>query len=146
MADINISKHIPDLPNIRERMEQIWRAVTQPPLGAVSQEGVWHPIVDIYERSDAIVVEVELPGMKGRTMNVSIDDNHLILEGSRPLSENFQEGDLFYRERPVGEFHRIIHLSETVDADGAAAKYEDGVLTVTMPKTAQAKGKKIEIT
>jgi len=46
----------------------------------------------------------------------------------------------------VGEFHRIIHLSETVDADGAAAKYEDGVLTVTMPKTERAKGKKIEIT
>ena len=146
MTDINISKHMPDLPNIRERMEQIWRAVTEPHLGTVSQEGVWHPLVDIYERADAIIVEVELPAMKGRTMNVAIDDNHLIIEGSRPLSENFQEGDVFYRERPMGEFHRIIHLSETVDPDGAAAKYEDGVLTVTMPKTAHTKGKKIEIT
>ena len=45
----------------------------------------------------------------------------------------------------MGEFHCVIHLSETVDPDGAV-EYEDGVLTVTMPKTAQPKGKKIEIT
>ncbi len=146
MADIHIGRHIPDLPNIRERMEQIWRAVTQSQPGPVSQEGVWHPIVDIYEREDAIVVEVELPGMKGQTMNVAIDDNHLIIEGSRAQSENFQEGDLFYRERALGEFHRVIHLSENVEAEGAEAKYEDGVLTVTMPKAARPQVKKIEIT
>jgi HSP20 family protein len=146
MADIHIGKHIPDLPNIRDRMEQIWRAVTQPHTGPLTREGVWHPILDIYEREDAIVVEVELPGMKGQTMNVAIDDNHLIIEGSRAQSESFKEGDLSYRERPVGEFHRIIHLSENVDADGAEAKYEDGILTVTMPRSARGKGKKIEIT
>jgi len=146
MADIDISRHGPDAPRVRERMEQIWRALSQPHLGGVSQEGIWHPLVDIYVREDAILVEVELPGMKGQEMNVTIDDNHLIIEGSRTASENFQQGDLYYRERPIGEFHRVIHLSENVDAEATTASYEDGVLTVTMPKAVREKGRKIEIT
>jgi HSP20 family protein len=145
MADIHIGRHVPELPHIRERMEQIWRAVTQPQMGPVTQEGLWHPLVDIYEREDAILVEVELPGMKGQSLDVSIEDDHLVIEGSRAESANFQEGDLFYRERPVGQFHRVIHLSEGVDAEATEAKYEDGVLTVKMPRAARAKGRKIEI-
>ncbi len=136
----------PDLPNLPRRMEQMFRSLLAPAAGAISQEGVWHPPVDVYETQQALVVKVDLPGMKGQAVDVSIEDNHLFIEGERSGDAEPDPESLFYSERAKGAFHRIIHLPENVDAESTEAKYEDGVLTVTMPKAGREGGRRIEIT
>lgn len=130
---------------MQNRMRRLLGALAGDELGTVSEEGVWHPPVNVYNRPDSLVVEVDLPGMKGQDVEVSIEENHLYIEGSRAPSEQFAEEALYYTERPTGRFHRIVHLPENVDADGTEAHYEDGVLNVVMPKSTREGGRRIEI-
>ena len=107
--------------------------------------GTWLPAVDIVERDGAIVVRAEVPGMKAEDVEVSVQNNTLTLRGEK--KEDFQEqGKTTYRtERRYGAFHREILLPSGVDAEKVKATYSDGVLTVTLPKVAAAKTRKIEV-
>ncbi len=141
MADVPIAAGAPDMEG---RLDQLRRWLAGPPFWT-TREGLWHPAVDIHERDGEIVVEVEIPGMKGEQIDVSIERRHLLVEGSRPASSVAEEGEARYRERPVGRFHRVVHLPGPVDADAASATYEDGVLTVVLPLAAGGEGRRIEI-
>jgi HSP20 family protein len=126
-------------------MNRMWRSLMGHPFYGSPREGLWHPTVDVYERDQEIVVQVELPGMKGCRMDVSLEEDHLIIEGTRPACEDFGEEEAFYCERPTGDFHRIIHLPDSVDEAGTVARYDDGVLTVTLPKSGREKARRIDI-
>ncbi len=146
MAKIPVRDARPDEPSLEERMGEMWRRMMGGPVLPVSREGLWHPAVDIYDCDDRIVVQLDLPGMEGRDVSVSLREQHLLVEGSRPPSEVAEGAEPYYRERAVGDFHRIIHLPVDVDADATGARYEDGVLTVTMPKKKREGVRKIVIT
>ena len=146
MAEQRLSRSAPDLPDAAERINRIWRSLAGHPLLASTQEGVWHPVIDIYDAKDAIVVQVELPGMKGQKMDVSLEKDHLVIAGRREPTQEYGEQDAYYSERPVGDFHRVIHLAFGVDEKGVLARYDDGVLTVTLPKASREGARKIEIT
>ena len=128
-----------------ERMRQLWRSVMGYPVAAMTHEGVWHPPVDVYETDEAVVVEIELPGMKGQKMDVSIDGDHLIVEGVRGRTGEGVESEPYYAERAFGKFHRIVHLPAHVDPERTSASYNDGVLTVTSPKLEKDKAWKIKV-
>ncbi|MFO8007355.1 MAG: Hsp20/alpha crystallin family protein [Candidatus Brocadiia bacterium] len=130
--------------DVEERLDELRRWFAGTPFPSTT-EGLWHPAVDIHEREGDIVVEVEIPGMKGEQIDVSIERRHLLVEGSRPPSAVAEAGQARYRERPMGRFHRVIHLSGPVDADAAEATYDDGVLTVVLPRAAQTGGRRIDI-
>jgi len=146
MAERRLSRRAPDLPDAAERINRVWRSLAGHPLFASTQEGVWHPVIDIYDTQDAIVVQVELPGMKGQKMDVSLEKDHLVIAGRREPTQEYGEQDAYYSERPVGEFHRVIHLAFSVDEQGVLARYDDGILTVTLPKASREAARKIEIT
>ncbi|MHC5034750.1 MAG: Hsp20/alpha crystallin family protein [Planctomycetota bacterium] len=145
MAEDRISRRLPDMPTAWERMNEMWRSLMGRPLVGASREGLWHPTVDVYERADDVVVQVELPGMKGQKMDVSLEEDHLIIEGSRPQVAEYAEEDCYYSERPTGSFHRIVHLPASVDEAATVAHYDDGVLTITMPKAERERARRIEI-
>ena len=107
--------------------------------------GTWMPAVDVAERDGAIVVRAEVPGMKAEDIEVSVHDNTLTLRGEK--KEDFQEQDktTYRTERRYGAFHREILLSGDMDADKVHATCHDGVLTITLPKVAAAKSRKIEV-
>jgi HSP20 family protein len=144
MAD-DVRRDDPDMPSLPEKMNQLWRSLTGLPFSGLSREGLWHPTVNVYDRDEEIVVEVELPGMKGEEVNVSLEEDHLFIKGSRPDPAGYEEGQSYYVERPSGDFHRIIHLPCSVDEEATAARYDDGILTVTLPKAARERARKIEI-
>jgi HSP20 family protein len=108
-------------------------------------EMLWHPTMDMYNRKDNIVVELEIPGIKEEDIDISIEQDHLIVKGSRKQSSEHKEGDQFYTERSYGEFHRVIHLPTSVDEDKVTANLKEGLLTVTMPKKKKETGKKIKL-
>ena len=102
------------------------------------------PALNMWERDDALLVELEVPGLKGQQVDVSVVGNQLSIELERP--ETTEEGVTYHRrERPVGSFTRVLRLPGEVDADGVEAELSDGVLTITLPKAEKARARRIEV-
>ena len=108
-------------------------------------EGAWAPRVDIAETNGELKVVAELPGMKRNDVSVRIENNVLTLKGEKKQEEE-KKGTNYYRiERRYGTFTRSFALPNTVDTNKVKAAFKDGVLTITLPKTEEAKGKEVSI-
>lgn len=105
----------------------------------------WEPAVDVYEDRDKISIRAELPGMKQQDIQLAIEGNTLTISGERKREEERKEGDTFRSERFYGRFQRSITLPRPVDTGKINATYKDGVLTVTCPKSEEAKPRQIEV-
>lgn len=105
----------------------------------------WAPAVDLYEDKDTITVRAELPGMKKEDIDINLHDGFLIISGERKQDQKFETADSYRSERFLGRFHRTISLPSEVDSDKITASYNDGVLSVTLPKSEKAKPKQIPI-
>lgn len=104
----------------------------------------WVPLADVYETDDAYVVEVDLPGVKSKDINIEVVGNELAITGE--LKQTERKGLLRRKQRRVGEFEFRIALPREVDADQIEANLADGVLTVRIPKHETAKPRRVEIT
>ena len=103
------------------------------------------PAVDVRETEEAIVLTAELPGIQKEDLEIEVHKNLLTLKGERKLEEK-QEGENYYRlERAHGSFSRNFRLPATVDAATIGAELKDGVLTLTLPKKAEAVPQKINV-
>lgn len=105
----------------------------------------WAPPVDIYENGDNLMLKAELPGINPNDVEVRVEDNTLYLKGERKFENEVKEQNYHRVERSYGTFARTFSLPNSVDADKVAANYQDGVLTLTMPKREEAKPKTIKI-
>ena len=105
----------------------------------------WRPMVDTYEKDDAIIVNAELPGVKKDDISIDVKNNILTISGERKDEEDVNEDNFFRKERFYGKFQRSFTLPENVDPDQVDAAYKDGVLEVKIPKTEESSAKKIEI-
>ena len=105
----------------------------------------WTPTVDVYEEKDKITVRAELPGMKKEDIEVTVVGDSLSISGERKQEQEKREGEIFRSERYLGRFQRTITLPAEVDPNKIQASYKDGVLTVSLAKSEQAKRKQIEI-
>jgi len=108
--------------------------------------GGWNPVVDVYDRKEAFEVKVELPGLKKEDIQINLQDGTLIIGGERKMER--EVGDSTHRrsERRVGRFQRTISLPSYVNAAEVTAQYKDGILTVRLPKTEEAKPRQIDVT
>ena len=114
--------------------------------GEEATNGNWFPRVDIFENGDNLVLEAELPGMNREDFELSFENNALTLKGERKF-ERKSEGDNYHRvERSYGTFARSFTLPPTVTVEGAKAEFNNGVLTVSLPRREETKARKIEIT
>jgi len=97
----------------------------------------WTPAVDLYETAERFVLCMELPGLTRDQIKIELQHETLTVRGDRVV--NCEEGVQFHRvERGHGPFARSFPLPQPVDADGIAAEFRDGVLTVNVPKSAPA--------
>jgi HSP20 family protein len=100
--------------------------------------GSFSPQLDMTENDQEIKVEVELPGMDEKDVELSLARNTLTIKGEK-RTEQEDKGDNYYRmERSYGSFHRSILLPAEIEADKVEAVFNKGVLTVTLPKTKEA--------
>jgi HSP20 family protein len=105
----------------------------------------WTPALDLYEDKDNLIVKAELPGMKREEIDISVHDGTLTLSGERRYEEKNQDSEPYRSERFFGRFHRTLALPKPVQSDKAKANYREGILTVVLPKTEEAKPKQIEV-
>lgn len=129
------------LMRLRDQINQMF----EPEWGLGDFMGGWNPAVDVMEDQDKLTVKAEMPGFKREDMNVSVHENNLILSGERKCEDEQNENGYYRSERFYGKFHRAVPLPFSVDASKVEARYRDGVLTVTLPKSEQAKAKQIEV-
>jgi HSP20 family protein len=105
----------------------------------------WTPALDVYEEKDNFVVKAELPGMKKEDIEVSFQDGSLSIAGERKGETKQEDAETYRAERFFGRFQRTVTLPAAVAADKVRAAYKDGVLTITLPKTEEAKPKHIDV-
>jgi HSP20 family protein len=106
----------------------------------------WVPPVNVEETRDQLVLTAELPGMKHDQVEIELENNVLTIRGSREeRREAGEERRYHVWERRTGSFQRSFSLPRTVRADAITASFQDGILTVTMPKAPEAQGRRIEI-
>ena len=105
------------------------------------------PAVDLVEKAGEFVITAELPGLDEKNVEVKLSNGTLTISGEKRDEREDKEKDYYFSERRYGSFKRAFRLPEGVDTDKIAAAFEKGVLTIRLPKTAEAQKaeKKIEI-
>jgi HSP20 family protein len=97
------------------------------------------PAVDIEEKDNAYEITAELPGMDEKDVEVKLSNGGLLIKGEKKSEKEEKKKNYYLSERSYGSFERYFGLPEDVDADKIVASFKKGVLTVTLPKSAQAK-------
>ena len=106
---------------------------------------VWAPRTDLSETDDAFRIRLDVPGMTKEDITINLQSNTLTVSGER-TTERQEESEEYVRvERAFGNFHRTFTLPDAVDAESVEAVYEDGVLTINVPKTETSTRRQIEI-
>jgi HSP20 family protein len=134
-----------ELEKMRSHMETIYNALT----GGIAQfrgnyTGVFPP-VNLAEDDDHLYLTAELPGAAADKLDVSVKGETLSLRGEIPAAQVGSEVNFHRRERESGSFRRVLTLPVKVEVDRIEAAFKNGLLTVTLPKAAEAKARQVTI-
>jgi HSP20 family protein len=140
---MGLMRHPLEMQALRHQMNQMLETG-----GRDSDENVprtWAPAVDVVENENEIVLHAELSGLKKEEIDIQLTGDTLTICGERRRSST-QRGENFHRiERQYGAFGRTFEIETPIDAGAVSASYEDGVLTVRLPKQQEVKSRQIEI-
>ncbi|HCK77053.1 MAG TPA: hypothetical protein DHW07_07895 [Gammaproteobacteria bacterium] len=104
------------------------------------------PAIDVSEDEGAYLVKAELPGVARKNLDVTINDGVLTINAERKEDrKDGKDGRIIRQERYYGKFVRSLHLGSDIDESAIEAEYEDGVLNLSLPKTAEVKPRKVDI-
>jgi len=131
---------------VQRQLEELFQRQWGRPLPATirHEDGMWQPQVDVYEVEDAFVVLVELAGMRDSEVEVTLTEEALLITGRRP--ELHRDGTLRFHQLAINEgpFQAMVPLPGPVVEEGVSAGYDDGLLTITLPKRRQ-QARRIEV-
>jgi len=128
-------------PFLSRDLEDFFDAWARRPLGALRSEageGAFLPALDARETGDEIQIKVELPGLSEDDIEIAIDPDHLTIQGEKQQERTHGKDDEHqWVERRFGSFRRVIPLPPDVDEEKVQARFEKGVLHITVPRTPQ---------
>jgi HSP20 family protein len=113
--------------------------------GQESSLTTWAPAVDIYETEHELVVKADLPEVDPKDLDIRVENNILTIRGERKFEKKVNEDNYLRVERAYGSFARSFTLANTVNSEAIKAEYQNGVLTLTIPKKEEAKPKQIKV-
>ena len=136
-----------------ELMNEFDRALEYPllrqrwgmPLRTNEIVGSWNLALDVAEKGDVFTVKASLPGISPDDLNVTLEDNVLTIQGEVKEDETIEESNYHIRERRTGSFSRSVRFPVPVESDKVEAEFEDGVLTLSIPKAEAVKPKRIAV-
>ncbi len=134
-----------EISTLRREMDRLFEDFFGDKGGFLAEAGKWMPAVDVSETDDNIIVKAELPGMKSEDIDVSVQGDVLVIKGEKKEETEEKKENFHLIERRRGEFARSIRIPVPVDQDKVSAKYENGVLAVTLPKKEESKAKQIKV-
>jgi HSP20 family protein len=131
-----------DMVTLREAMDRLFDdAFTRP----LSMAGLQSPVIDMYQTDAEVVVKATLPGLKADDVQISITGEMLNIKGEFKEKTETKEKAYHLREQRYGSFERTLGLPTVVFADKARAEFEDGILTISLPKAEEVKPKTITV-
>ena len=101
------------------------------------------PEVNIFETSDGYVLEAEMPGVSKESLEITLEGNEMTLVGRR--KDDVAPGEPLFRERALADYRRVFELDPAIDTAKIAAKIEQGLLTLTLPKSERVKPRRIAV-
>ena len=132
---------------LREAMDRLFEdsytPVRRQADGNNGSERTWRLPLDAYVTADEIIVLANMPGVKPEEVEITIEGDTLTIRGERPRP--LENVDYVMQERPFGKFQRTLNINIPVDANKAEARYENGLLTLVIPKAEAAKPRVIQI-
>jgi len=136
-----------ELVSLRERMNRVFddslfRSDRRDDLMAM---GTWSPAVDMFEKDDQVVIKAELPGLEKKDISLDLTNGVLTLKGERKHENEVKEENYYRREMSCGKFIRSFSLPGDVDANKIKAEFQNGLLTVEVPKPEEHKPKQIPV-
>src|SRR6266702_2359765 len=105
----------------------------------------WAPAVDIFETEHQLVVKADLPDVNPQDLDIRVENNILTIRGERKFENEVNEENYLRVERSYGSFSRSFSLANSVKSDAIKADYQNGVLTLSIPKREEAKPKQIKV-
>jgi|SRR5690348_1475120 len=133
------------LTNLRDEIDRLFEA----PLAELARSSQllsgWTPAFDVYEDKDNFYVRAELPGMRKEDIDLSMHNGSLSVSGERKSDEKLKGVEVYRAERFFGRFQRTITLPRQVAVEKIKAQYQDGILSITLPKAEEAKPKHIDV-
>ena len=109
------------------------------------ENAVWSPLTDISENKDQYILKLDLPGVSKENLKLNFHDGELIISGERKQEKEDKDSKYHRIERTYGKYFRSFTLPQTIQADKINAEFKDGQLTITVPKSEEAKPKELEI-
>lgn len=140
------SWNLANLGNVNDlfsEFDRLWGELTAP-LSSQFRWAASYP-VDLYETGDSVVLEMAVPGIRKEDLDISIEGNLLTIRGRYPEISDGEERRYWVQGMPHGAFSRSVSLPTSVEVDEVKATVKDGLLTLTMPKVAGARVRKIAI-
>ena len=129
-----------EFPGIRLFQDTLNRFMTEP-----NTTRPWAPAVDIFETDNELVIKADLPDVPMKDIDIQLENGTLTLKGERKFEKDEKSKGYHRIERSYGSFVRLFTVPETVDSENVHAAYNNGVLTVTLPKKEVAKPKAIKV-
>ncbi len=130
-----------EMNRVLERFESGWpRWTTLAPMRWPSSLMV--PDLDVHESDKSFTIEVELPGVEEKDVTVAVANGYLTVKGEKKTEREVDQDNYHLAERSFGSFERSLRLPETLDDSKIEAKFDKGVLKITAPKRADAKGER----
>ncbi len=143
------SPALPEMTSMARRLNRLIDEAFQAPQWAREDDGsltgAWLPAVDVFEEKDAVRIMAELPGVKADEVRISLENNVLTIRGEKKQTAEERTERVHRYERRYGAFERSFTVPTSIDADHIKAAYEDGVLTLTLPKVERAKPRQITV-
>lgn len=145
MADIVRWEPFRGLTSLRQAMDRLFEDSFVRPSRLWPELAGEEPALDMYQTDKDVVVKASLPGLKPEEVDVSITGDVVTIKGEHKEEEEVKEADYFRRERRYGAFSRSVALPASVKTEKAEAVFENGILTLTLPKTEAVKPKQIKV-
>ena len=135
-----------ELERLRARVGRLF-AILEEAADALTTEvpGAWVPPVDVCETEAALIVQVELPGLRAEQVEVALTSTHLRVSGRKRKSAPRSSASHLCSERSYGQFTRVVRLRWPVRVKDATAKLKDGLLTVRLPKLKERRGAEFKV-
>jgi HSP20 family protein len=132
-----------EMAELRATMDRLLNESRNMPVA--SEDTIWMLPLDVSETEDAFIVKASIPGVNPDDIDISLTDNVLTIKAEIKEEKEIEDAKYHLRERRYGAFSRAITLPTAVDADKVEAVYENGVLTLTIPKAEAVKPRKIAV-
>ena len=105
----------------------------------------WNPVIDVSESDNDFVVKAEVPGVDAKDVDISIDNNNLIISGEKKQEQEEKDRNYYRLERSYGSFRRSFALPADVDVERIKASSKDGVISIVIPKSGEKKSRKARL-